>query len=191
MSEEVLGLVIGQVAGAINEVARFLNMPSSRSQVQYGAAAAVLVGVGVALAAGGIAIYWNDGKPPWVRKKKHYPLKRQQWLESFESREGRLVDPERVISIARRGGIDKSSNAKSESMDGKRKLPASEDFLLFTIAAAVLQQRRFIIEKCRGVDEILRECNAMAGKLDIWELMDFGRELLRDYQQKVGHEKTD
>lgn len=85
----------------------------------------------------------------------------------------------------------KSSNLLSDSNDGKRMLPASKDFLLFTIAAAVLQQRRFIIEMCRGVDEILRECNAMAGKLDIWELMDFGRELLRDYQQKVGHEKTD
>lgn len=84
-----------------------------------------------------------------------------------------------------------NSKKLPDGFDGRRKLPASDDFLLFTIAAAVLQQRRFIIERCRGVDEILRECNAMAGKLDIWELMDFGRELLRDYQQKVGHQKTD
>ncbi|KAL2612103.1 hypothetical protein R1flu_023795 [Riccia fluitans] len=75
--------------------------------------------------------------------------------------------------------------------DALKKLPASKDLLLFAVSAAVLQKRKFIIEKCQGLDEILRECNAMAGKLDIWQLMDDGRHLLRIYNQKVGHEKAD
>jgi hypothetical protein len=60
MSEEFVGLVVGQVVRAIDEASKLLNMPSNRSQVQYGAA--VVLGVAVAAAVtGGIAIYFSDG----------------------------------------------------------------------------------------------------------------------------------
>ncbi|KAG6556997.1 hypothetical protein Mapa_001413 [Marchantia paleacea] len=87
--------------------------------------------------------------------------------------------------------LEATSRGSRSVREALRRLPASKDLLLFTIAAAVLQKRKFIIEKCHGLDEILRECNAMAGKLDIWELIDDARELLRVFNNKVGHEKTD
>ncbi|KAH7421957.1 hypothetical protein KP509_13G083500 [Ceratopteris richardii] len=59
----------------------------------------------------------------------------------------------------------------------KKKSYIRDDLILFVIAAAVRQKRK-IIEKCKGVDEILRECNSMAGNLDLWLLLDDARDLV-------------
>ncbi|KAH7414673.1 hypothetical protein KP509_14G005200 [Ceratopteris richardii] len=59
----------------------------------------------------------------------------------------------------------------------RRKLPI-DDLLLYVIVAAVRQRRKTIIECCRGLDEVLRECNTMAGTLDIWKLLDDAREMV-------------
>ncbi|KAL3683249.1 hypothetical protein R1sor_001271 [Riccia sorocarpa] len=87
--------------------------------------------------------------------------------------------------------LEAAAGVSRSVRDALRKLPASRDLLLFAVSAAVLQKRKFIIEKCQGLDEILRECNAVAGKLDVWQLIDEGRHLLRIYNQKIGHEKAD
>lgn len=60
MSEDVLGQVVGQILGAIDEVATvLLNMPSSRSPVPYGAA--IVLGVAVAAAVTSGIVYYSDG----------------------------------------------------------------------------------------------------------------------------------
>ncbi|KAL3683289.1 hypothetical protein R1sor_001311 [Riccia sorocarpa] len=87
--------------------------------------------------------------------------------------------------------LETAAGVSRSVRDALRKLPASRDLLLFAVSAAVLQKRKFIIEKCQGFDEILRECNAVAGKLDVWQLTDEGRHILRIYNQKIGHEKAD
>eukprot|EP00850_Spirogloea_muscicola_P017221 SM000146S00941 [mRNA] locus=s146:54795:57263:- [translate_table: standard] len=56
---------------------------------------------------------------------------------------------------------------------------ATKDLLLYVVAAIVLSKRKVIIEKCRGMDEVLRLCNSVAGTLDIWQLVDAARELVR------------
>lgn len=63
--------------------------------------------------------------------------------------------------------------------------PPSRDLLLYTIAAAVRKKRRTIIQGCSGMDDLVRVCNAMAGNLDIWELLADARELVRLVQDKV------
>ncbi|EFJ13628.1 hypothetical protein SELMODRAFT_122039 [Selaginella moellendorffii] len=60
----------------------------------------------------------------------------------------------------------------------KKKAPPTNDLLLYTIAAAVCRRRKFIMENCKGMDELLRECNAMAGTLDVWQMLDDARELV-------------
>ncbi|XP_002969799.2 GTPase-activating protein gyp7 isoform X1 [Selaginella moellendorffii] len=60
----------------------------------------------------------------------------------------------------------------------KKKAPPTKDLLLYTIAAAVCRRRKFIMENCKGMDELLRECNAMAGNLDVWQMLDDARELV-------------
>jgi hypothetical protein len=49
-----------------------------------------------------------------------------------------------------------------------RSMPSlTSDLLLYVIAA----WRKLIIEKYNSMDEILRECNSMAGKIDVWSHM--------------------
>ena len=62
--------------------------------------------------------------------------------------------------------------------------PPSRDLLLYTIAAAVRKKRRNILQYS-GMDELVRECNNMAGNLDIWELLADARELVQCVQAKV------
>lgn len=62
--------------------------------------------------------------------------------------------------------------------------PPSRDLLLYVIAAAVRKKRRNILQYS-GMDELVRECNGMAGNLDIWELLADARELVRCVQAKV------
>lgn len=62
--------------------------------------------------------------------------------------------------------------------------PPSRDLLLYVIAAAVRKKRRNILQYS-GMDELVRECNGMAGHLDIWELLADARELVRIVQPKI------
>lgn len=66
----------------------------------------------------------------------------------------------------------------------RRKSYVTDDLILFVIAAAVRQKRK-VIEKCKGMDEILRECNSMAGHLDVWSLLDDARELVSAVQGRI------
>ncbi|KAJ7532935.1 hypothetical protein O6H91_13G026300 [Diphasiastrum complanatum] len=74
---------------------------------------------------------------------------------------------------------------KKPKRSRKKRAPPSNDLLLFTIAAAVHKKRKIIFERCRGMDDLLKECNAMAGHLDIWELLDDARELIRSVNSKT------
>lgn len=68
---------------------------------------------------------------------------------------------------------------------GKRKAPPTEDLLLYVITAAVRQRRRLIMEKCKCMDDVLKECNSMSGNLDVWALLDDARELVASFQHKL------
>ncbi|XP_072968610.1 rab GTPase-activating protein 22-like isoform X1 [Typha angustifolia] len=63
--------------------------------------------------------------------------------------------------------------------------PPTDDLLLYAIAACVLQRRKLIIEKYSSMDEILRECNSMAGQLDVWRLLDNAHDLVVNLHQKI------
>lgn len=63
--------------------------------------------------------------------------------------------------------------------------PPTDDLLLYAIAACVLQKRKLIIEKYSGVDEIMRECNSMAGQLDVWKLLDDAHDLVVTLHDKI------
>jgi hypothetical protein len=74
---------------------------------------------------------------------------------------------------ANRAGIAKSSWKKL--LVGS---PPTDDLLLYAIAASVLQKRKLIIESYSSMDEIIRDCNSMAGQLDIWKLLDDAHDLV-------------
>ncbi|XP_024446205.2 rab GTPase-activating protein 22 isoform X1 [Populus trichocarpa] len=63
--------------------------------------------------------------------------------------------------------------------------PPSDDLLLYAIAACVLQRRKLIIEKYSSMDEIMRECNSMAGQLDVWKLLDDAHDLVVNLHDKI------
>ncbi|XVF53160.1 hypothetical protein PTKIN_Ptkin05aG0077800 [Pterospermum kingtungense] len=63
--------------------------------------------------------------------------------------------------------------------------PPTDDLLLFAIAACVLQRRKLIIEKYSSMDEIMRECNSMAGNLDVWKLLDDAHDLVVNLHDKI------
>lgn len=67
---------------------------------------------------------------------------------------------------------------------GRRKAPPTDDLLLYVIATAVRQKRRFIIDKCKCMDDILKECNGMSGNLDTWALLDDARDLIASLHHK-------
>ncbi|XP_073039565.1 rab GTPase-activating protein 22-like isoform X1 [Primulina eburnea] len=79
-----------------------------------------------------------------------------------------------------RAGIGKSAWSRI-----RQQAPPTEDLLLYAIAASVLQRRKKIIEKYSSMDEILRECNAMAGHLDVWKLLDSAHDLVVTLQDKI------
>lgn len=74
---------------------------------------------------------------------------------------------------------------KSEWRKIRQRVPPTEDLLLYAIAASVLQRRKLIIEKYSSMDEILRECNNMAGQLDVWKLLDDAHYLVLTLHGKV------
>ncbi|XP_042373776.1 rab GTPase-activating protein 22-like isoform X3 [Zingiber officinale] len=63
--------------------------------------------------------------------------------------------------------------------------PPTDDLLLYAIAASVLQRRKLIIERYSSMDEILRECNSMAGQLDVWKLLDDAHDLVATLHDKI------
>ncbi|KAI3977693.1 hypothetical protein MKX01_009578 [Papaver californicum] len=67
----------------------------------------------------------------------------------------------------------------------RHKAPPTEDLLLYAIAACVLQRRKLIIEMYSSMDEIIRECNNMAGHLDVWKLLDDAYELVMNLHDKI------
>lgn len=79
-----------------------------------------------------------------------------------------------------RAGIEKSAWGRI-----RQHAPPTEDLLLYAIAACVLRRRKLIIEKYNSMDEILRECNSMAGQLDVWELLDDAHDLVVTLHDKI------
>ncbi|PIA48807.1 hypothetical protein AQUCO_01300023v1 [Aquilegia coerulea] len=79
-----------------------------------------------------------------------------------------------------RAGISKSAWGKI-----RLRAPPTEDLLLYAIAACVLQRRKLIIEKYSSMDEIMRECNSMAGHLDVWKLLDDAHDLVVTLHDKI------
>ncbi|KAL8092360.1 rab GTPase-activating protein 22-like [Apium graveolens] len=79
-----------------------------------------------------------------------------------------------------RAGIRKSAWSRI-----RHSAPPTEDLLLYAIAASVLQRRKLIIEKYSSMDEIIRECNSMAGHLDVWKLLDDAHNLVLSLHDKV------
>ncbi|XP_044461815.1 rab GTPase-activating protein 22-like isoform X2 [Mangifera indica] len=79
-----------------------------------------------------------------------------------------------------RAGIGKSAWSRI-----RQRAPPTDDLLLYAIAASVLQRRKLIIEKYSSMDEILRECNSMAGQLDVWKLLDDAHDLVVTLHYKI------
>ncbi|XP_050387239.1 rab GTPase-activating protein 22-like [Argentina anserina] len=55
--------------------------------------------------------------------------------------------------------------------------PPVDDLFLYAIAACVLQQRDSILE-CSSMEDIISEFNSMAGRLDVWKLLDDAHDLV-------------
>ncbi|KAM7256621.1 hypothetical protein ACFE04_012362 [Oxalis oulophora] len=79
-----------------------------------------------------------------------------------------------------RAGIGKSAWGRM-----RLRAPPTDDLLLYAIAACVLQRRKQIIEKYSSMDEIMRECNGMAGHLDVWKLLDDAHDLVVSLHDKI------
>ncbi|CAD6205571.1 unnamed protein product [Miscanthus lutarioriparius] len=84
---------------------------------------------------------------------------------------------------------DQAANRAEIAKSSWRKLqlgaPPTDDLLLYAIAASVLQKRKLIIESYSGMDEIVRECNSMAGQLDIWKLLDDAHDLVVTLHDRI------
>ncbi|KAI4307056.1 hypothetical protein L6164_030286 [Bauhinia variegata] len=79
-----------------------------------------------------------------------------------------------------RAGIGKSAWSRI-----RQRAPPTDELLLYAIAASVLQRRKLIIEKYSSMDEIIRECNGMAGHLDVWKLLDDAHNLVVTLHDKI------
>ncbi|XP_052195535.1 rab GTPase-activating protein 22 isoform X2 [Diospyros lotus] len=79
-----------------------------------------------------------------------------------------------------RAGIGKSAWSRI-----RLRAPPTDDLLLYAIAASVLQRRKQIIEKYSSMDEIIRECNSMAGHLDVWKLLDDAHNLVVNLHDRI------
>ncbi|CAH8361831.1 unnamed protein product [Eruca vesicaria subsp. sativa] len=62
--------------------------------------------------------------------------------------------------------------------------PPTDDLLLYAIAALVLR-RKLIIQRYSSMDEIVEECNSMAGQLDVWKLLDDAHHLVVTLHDKI------
>ncbi|KAJ9173775.1 hypothetical protein P3X46_016880 [Hevea brasiliensis] len=75
--------------------------------------------------------------------------------------------------------------AKSAWGRMRLRAPPTDDLLLYAIAACVLQRRKLIIEKYSSVDDIMKDCNNMAGQLDVWKLLDDAHDLVVTLHDKI------
>ncbi|CAL0327504.1 unnamed protein product [Lupinus luteus] len=79
-----------------------------------------------------------------------------------------------------RAGVGKSAWSRI-----RQRAPPTDDLLLYAVAASVLQRRKLIIEKYSSMDEIIKECNGMAGHLDVWKLLDDAHNLVVTLNDKM------
>ncbi|KAJ7959398.1 GTPase-activating protein gyp7 [Quillaja saponaria] len=79
----------------------------------------------------------------------------------------------------------RAGNGKSAWSRIRQRAPPTDDLLLYAVAASVLQRRKLIIEKYSSMDEIIRECNSMAGHLDVWKLLDDAHDLVVTLHDKI------
>ncbi|KAK6122538.1 hypothetical protein DH2020_043716 [Rehmannia glutinosa] len=79
-----------------------------------------------------------------------------------------------------RAGIVKSAWRRM-----RLRAPPTDDLLLYAIAACVLQKRKLIMENYSSMDEIMRDCNSMAGHLDVWKLLDDAHDLVVTLHDKI------
>ncbi|KAK6146508.1 hypothetical protein DH2020_020377 [Rehmannia glutinosa] len=79
-----------------------------------------------------------------------------------------------------RAGIVKSAWRRM-----RLRAPPTDDLLLYAIAACVLQKRKLIMENYSSMDEIMRDCNSMAGHLDVWKLLDDAHDLVVALHDKI------
>ncbi|MQL91097.1 hypothetical protein Taro_023703 [Colocasia esculenta] len=77
-------------------------------------------------------------------------------------------------------GIGKSAWGRT-----RLQAPPTDDLLLYAVAACILRKRKLITEKYSSMDEILRECNSLAGHLDVWRLLDDAHELVVTLHDKL------
>lgn len=61
----------------------------------------------------------------------------------------------------------------------------NDDLLLYAVAACLLQRRKLFTERYSSMDEIIRECNNMVGKLDVWRLLDDAHDLVVTLHDKI------
>lgn len=79
-----------------------------------------------------------------------------------------------------RAGIGRSAWARI-----RMQAPPTDDLLLYAIAACILQKRKQIVHNHSSMDEIMRECNSMAGQLDVWRLLDDAHDLVINLRDKI------
>ncbi|KAJ6326539.1 hypothetical protein OIU78_013608 [Salix suchowensis] len=79
----------------------------------------------------------------------------------------------------------RAGTARSAWRRMRLRAPPSDDLLLYAIADCVLQRRKLIVEKYSSMDEIMRECNSMAGQLGVWKLLDDAHDLVRAGTSKL------
>ncbi|CAA0813056.1 Ypt/Rab-GAP domain of gyp1p superfamily protein [Striga hermonthica] len=77
------------------------------------------------------------------------------------------------------------SNESGETISPGTDSPASED-VESARQSLSSERRKQIIESYSSMDEILRECNAMAGHLDVWKLLDDAHDLVVTLHEKIG-----
>lgn len=78
-----------------------------------------------------------------------------------------------------------TGRSKTSWRKARRKNLLNNDLLLYVIAASVRQRKKIIIQRCRGMDDLLRECNSMAGHLDVWMLLDDARDLVSAVRGRI------
>eukprot|EP00898_Chlorokybus_atmophyticus_P004847 jgi/Chlat1/5363/Chrsp35S08986 len=60
----------------------------------------------------------------------------------------------------------------------ENKVTATRDFHLYFIAAILLSHKRVFLTKCVELDDVLRECNALAGKFEFFPVLRHARHLV-------------
>ncbi|GBG80882.1 hypothetical protein CBR_g31438 [Chara braunii] len=109
-----------------------------------------------------------------------------QWISGADLKVGETLGSAVVWADAAAAAAEDAAAAAAAAAGGAvvRNLKdgrpaATQDLLLFVIAAAIRKRRREIIERCRGMDEVLKVCNSLTGTLNIWNILDDARDLVR------------